>query len=321
MEELGLSALGGKIEKEHEEKEEPTAEIAIRVADILRKSNYSVIYTGAGVSTSTGISDYRGPNGVWTTLAEGRIPDEQFDLTSAQPSFTHMAITKLVEVGLVKFVTSTNLDGLHYKSGLVPLDNLAELHGSMFVERCCRCSKDFLRPFPIRRGGASAAGLTTHPRITGRNCTCGGSLMDSGIDFGQTLPLRHLGLAEQHAKQSDFSLVLGTSLRVAPASELPFLAPSSCIVNMMSTPKDEESTLRSYGKSDLFFLHLMRALELEVDAPTSSPHAGVVATATEMKRKAVSKLPVRPANQYVGKAVREREMAVALFCVEKEMLC
>ena len=135
---------------------------AFGVADILRKSNHSVIYTGAGVSTSTGISDYRGPNGVWTTLAEGRIPDEQFDLTSAQPSFTHMAITKLVEVGLVKFVTSTNLDGLHYKSGLVPLDNLAELHGSMFVERCCRCSKDVLRPFPIRRGGALAAELTTH---------------------------------------------------------------------------------------------------------------------------------------------------------------
>ena len=58
-----------------------------------------------------------------------------------------------------------------------------------------------------------------------------------------------------------------------------------------------------------------------MDAPTSSPHAGVVATATEMKRKAVSKLPVRPANQYVGKDVREKEMAVALFCVEEEMLC
>ena len=187
MEQLGLSALGGTIEKEHVEQEETTIALAQQTATALLQAQHAVIYTGAGVSTACGISDYRGPNGVWTALAEGRIPDEKFDLTSASPSYTHMAIQRLVEQNIVKFVTSTNLDGLHMKSGLVPMHNLSELHGSMFCERCPRCQRTVVRNFPVRRGGAKAAGVTSHPRMTGRHCKCGGGFMDSGIDFGQPL--------------------------------------------------------------------------------------------------------------------------------------
>ena len=124
-----------------------------------------VIYTGVGVSTSTGIGDYRGPKGVWTNLAEGIIPDETFDYSAARPSYTHMAIKKLVDVGLCAGVTSTNLDGLHMKSGLSPMENLAELHGNMFCERCVRCSAEAYQAFPIQR---------TPKRFTGRYCECGG---------------------------------------------------------------------------------------------------------------------------------------------------
>jgi NAD-dependent SIR2 family protein deacetylase len=334
MEDLGLSALGGEIEKEHEEKSETTTDKAHQVAAALKHAKHAVVYTGAGVSTSTGICDYRGPNGVWTALAQGRIPDEAFDLTAALPSFSHMAIKTLVDVGLVKFVVSTNLDGLHYKSGLQPLQNLAQLHGSMFTERCCRCHRDKLRPFPIRRGGAKASGETEHPRMTGRHCSCGGGFMDSGIDFGQTLPLRHLGLAEQNAKICDFSLVVGTSLRVAPSSELPFRecegeseseSHQACIVNMMDTPKDHKASIRCYGKSDLFFAELMKALKIEVDHPLSvaslKKQKQLPITATAMKIKAREYLPERSnPHEYVGKAQREMEMAQALFQVEAAML-
>ena len=325
MESLGLSALGGTIEKEHEEQEETTMERARETARALEIAKHAVIYTGAGVSTSTGISDYRGPNGVWTSLAEGRIPDEQFDITSAQPSYTHMAIVKLVEEKICHFVTSTNLDGLHYKSGLTPMENLSEMHGSIFCERCPRCQHDELRPFPIRRGGALAAGTTVHPRMTGRHCKCGGGFMDSGIDFGQPLPMRHLGLAERHAKLSDFSLVVGTSMRVAPASELPFQnGQQACIVNMMDTPKDNAATIRCYGKSDTFFYHLMNELGLEVKMPPSKEEMEESGrrclSAIEMKKLATVHLPTRGDREYVGKAQRERQMAVALFVVEEELI-
>jgi hypothetical protein len=92
MEHLGLTALGGEIEKEHVEEEKTTSEWAHETAKALLQAKHAVIYTGAGVSTATGISDYRGPNGVWTSLATGKIPDDHYDITSSNPSFTHMVI-------------------------------------------------------------------------------------------------------------------------------------------------------------------------------------------------------------------------------------
>ena len=328
---FGMSALGGRIEAERKEEEEVTKAAAKLAAEKLRTSKFAVAYTGAGVSTSTGIADYRGPKGVWTSLAKGIIPDESFDITSAKPSFTHMALKKLHEVGLIKFLVSTNLDGLHFKSGMTPLVNMAEMHGSMWYERCVRCHKDSpTRPFPVRRGGDPAK---SHPRATGRWCSCGGMYMDSGIDFGQTLPYFHLTAAEAAAKKSDLSLVVGTSMRVAPASTLPFVLGGETkthnggeeegqkqenviIVNMMDTPFDDRSSLRSYARADDFFYHLMRELQLEVEVPPDTPH---LHTATQMKALAKSYLPDHGRN-YVGKAQREREMAAALFKVEREML-
>jgi len=325
---FGLSALGGALEHEREEEEEMTIATARATAQKLREARHAVVYTGAGISTATGISDYRGPKGVWSCLATGRIPDDSFDISSARPSYSHMAIRELISHGLIKHVVSTNLDGLHLKSGLTPLDNLSELHGSMWYERCMRCRKDSpVRPFPIRRGTQAS-----HPRHTGRWCTCGGAFMDSGIDFGQSLPLRHLSLAEKHAKLSDFSLVIGTSMRVAPASTLPLTlggAPIEaaaaeanakkelCIVNLMETPADQKAKLRAFCKADLFFFHLMS--ELDISVPTPPDTCQWLYTATQMKRLAAKHLP-NHGNQFVGSAQRESEMAAALFQVEAELL-
>lgn len=199
LEQEGLSCLGGEIELERSEEQAITMKLAKNCAQMLKNARHAVVYTGAGISTTTGISDYRGPDGVWTCLATGRIPDDSFDWTGATPSCAHMCIAKLIEVGFLKFCTSTNLDALHYKSGLTPLDNLAELHGNKYVERCAVCDRDTLRPFPIRRSVT---------RETGRFCECGGALTDSGIDFGQALPVHHLSLAQQHARVADFSMVV-----------------------------------------------------------------------------------------------------------------
>jgi len=317
LEEAGLSCLGGEIEDEHHEDDAQTILAARKCAEQLRLAEHAVVYTGAGVSTSTGISDYRGPNGVWTSLATGRIPDDTFDYTDATPSYAHMCIAKLIQSGYVKFCTSTNLDCLHCKSGLVPLENLAELHGNIYYERCSECDAELKRRFPIRR---------TQARFTGRFCDCGGAFTDSGIDFGQSLPKRHLNLATQAAQMSDFSLVIGTSLRVRPASELPVMSTRigtsndpaqlrTCIVNSMETPLDGKAMIRSFGKADVFFSHLMTELGLQPDVPPTCEH---MISKTQMKKLAARFMP--PSNgHYVGEEELEQRTATALFSLEAEM--
>jgi len=284
-EEFGDQWLCGERLEEIVEAEDVTEALAHELAAVLRPANAHsdaeaprlVIYTGAGVSTSTGIGDYRGPKGVWTNLAEGVIPDESFDYSEARPSYTHMAIKRLVDEGIAMGVTSTNLDGLHMKSGLAPMSNLAELHGNMFCERCVRCSAENYQAFPIQR---------TPKRFTGRYCDCGGHFMDSGIDFGQVLPFKHLALAEKQANSQTVSLVLGTSLRVKPSCDLPLANDAAvCIVNKQETPHDGAASVRSFAACDDFMLALMTALGLEVDQPPRLVEGPGSLTATALKKR------------------------------------
>ena len=357
---FGMGALGGALEREREEPADTTIITARAAAAKLSTSRHAVVYTGAGVSTATGISDYRGPKGVWSCLATGRIPDDSFDISSAQPSFTHMAIKALVDRGLIKHVTSTNLDGLHLKSGLSPLENLSELHGSMWYERCMRCRRDSpIRPFPVRRGTQAS-----HPRHTGRWCACGGAFMDSGIDFGQSLPLHHLSLAEKHSKLSDFSLVVGTSMPVAPASTLPLVLGG---VPAVPNAKEEElwaehctedgsvyyvnaetgesvwdkPTDSSAKKKELCIVNLMETpaddqaqlrafckadlfffhLMAELEIEVPVPPVTSQWLRTATHMKRLATKHLPDhRNQYVGSAQREAEMATALLQVEAELI-
>ncbi|XP_057243637.1 NAD-dependent protein deacylase sirtuin-6 [Malurus melanocephalus] len=103
------------------------------LADLIRSSSNVVFHTGAGISTASGIPDFRGPNGVWTMEEKGLSPKFDTTFENARPSKTHMALLGLQRVGILKFLVSQNVDGLHVRSGF-PRDKLAELHGNMFVE-------------------------------------------------------------------------------------------------------------------------------------------------------------------------------------------
>jgi hypothetical protein len=149
----------GKKSKEVDEEEATTRRLGHEIAELIRAAKHVVVFTGAGVSTSAGVSDFRGAHGVWTMLAKNVIPDDAFDITAVVPSYTHMALAALVNAGHVKSVVSTNHDALHMKSGLTRLQNLAELHGNVYVERCMRCKQEYQRPFPV---------LRTTDRYTGR---------------------------------------------------------------------------------------------------------------------------------------------------------
>ena len=128
-----------------------------------------------------------------------------------------MAMVELTERNHLKFIVSQNVDGLHRKSGIPP-ENLAELHGNTNLEICEQCGREHMRDTRVR----NAQHVKEHR--TGRICDtpdCGGALKDTIINFGESLNESILELGFQHCGHSDLCLVLGTSLRVSPANEMP----------------------------------------------------------------------------------------------------
>jgi len=127
--------------KEHLEPEEQLKEKAYLLTEMIRKSKHFVVFTGAGISTSAGIPDFRGPEGVWTLQDQGRVrTSPSVSTISAIPTFTHMAILELQKRGIVKYLISQNTDGLHRRSGF-PSECLSELHGNSNKEMCIKCKK------------------------------------------------------------------------------------------------------------------------------------------------------------------------------------
>ncbi|GAI57695.1 unnamed protein product, partial [marine sediment metagenome] len=111
------------------------------LAEWLYESRHLVVFTGAGISTESGLPDFRGPNGLWTRRDKGLSPKPMSrSWDSVEPNSGHIAIFELEKMGKLKFLISQNVDNLHLKSGINP-DLLAELHGNMTKLRCTRCGK------------------------------------------------------------------------------------------------------------------------------------------------------------------------------------
>lgn len=281
VQQFGKQFLGdAEASKELDESEADTIAAAQAAAALLRSASCVVVHTGAGIATAAGVGDFRGKNGVWTQLSKGIIPDDSFDITECLPSFAHMAVKGLVDAGIVKDVVSTNHDGLHMKSGLTVGDNLHELHGNVYVERCVRCFKEYKRRYPV---------LRTADRYTGRDCPCGGRLWDSGIDFGQTLPQGHLHAAQEASKTADVHVVLGSSLQVAPSSFLPRQYGAKLIlVTKGVTPADGPAgrvAVRSYGRIDRFMESLLDALGVAAPKVPTLEETGYISIKMLLKRR------------------------------------
>ncbi|KAJ7523565.1 hypothetical protein O6H91_18G054200 [Diphasiastrum complanatum] len=233
-----------------------------KLAELIRESRHMVVFTGAGISTSCGIPDFRGPKGIWTLQHEGRpMPKAETPFHQARPSLTHMALVELVRAKLLKFIISQNIDGLHLRSG-VPRAQLAELHGNCFMEKCPSCRKEYLRDTEVETIGL---------KETGRRCVlanCGGKLIDTIVDWEDALPSTELYLAEKHSKEADLVLCLGTSLQITPACNLPLKALRSggklVIVNLQGTPKDKKATLLIHGRVDEVMAGVMKHLQRRI---------------------------------------------------------
>ena len=142
------SALNDEEIKEFYDSEEVLQEKAEKLAKFISESKYVVVHTGAGISTAAKLPDYRGPSGVWTLRSKGYEPQFQVTLEQATPTYTHMALVKLKESGMLHFLVSTNVDGLHRRSGF-GVDEMSELHGNAYKEYCEKCGADYIRAFDV----------------------------------------------------------------------------------------------------------------------------------------------------------------------------
>ena len=189
-----------------------------KLAELVRNANKIVAFTGAGISTSCGIPDFRGPSGIWTLQRAGKpLPRPKVSFAVARPSYTHAALINLMNAGKLTYIVSQNVDGLHLRSGC-PREKIAELHGNCFSERCIKCNTEYIRDFEVETVGF---------KPTGRKCSikgCGGKFHDHVLDWEDALPEDELEASERHSKEADLAICLGTSLQITPACNLPIKA-------------------------------------------------------------------------------------------------
>ncbi len=237
----------------------------------LLDGTHVVAFTGAGISTDSGIPDFRGPDGVWTRRDAG-LPAPRWRVPPGQvaPNASHLALADLQRLGRLQYLITQNTDNLHRRSGIPP-ELIAELHGNGQLTRCTKCDRQYTRqevPWDRQRWGP---GYRTDTPVAGQPAcpACGGRLISSVVNFGDPMPRKELTAAAGHAERCDLMLVLGSSLTVNPAASLVGLAIQSgarvVLVNQGETPYDEAVSLRLWtGIGDV----IPRAVELARRAKT-----------------------------------------------------
>eukprot|EP00058_Branchiostoma_floridae_P024402 XP_002609892.1 hypothetical protein BRAFLDRAFT_125988 [Branchiostoma floridae] len=264
----GLSDYDHKGKCGLPEKYDPAEVLAEKVSqlvDIVCESQHLVVHTGAGISTSAGIPDFRGPKGVWTLEQKGETPHFDTTFESACPSPTHMALVELERLGIVKYVISQNVDGLHVRSGF-PRDKLSELHGNMFVEQCDKCGKQYVRDTVVPTMALKpTGGQCTQVKARGR---CRGKLHDTILDWEDSLPEKDLTLADEHSRRADVALVMGSSLQIVPSGNLPLLTKRRggklVIINLQASKHDKHADLRIHGYVDEVMSMVMNRLGINI---------------------------------------------------------
>jgi len=197
----------------------------------IENSKHLVVFTGAGISTESGLPDYRG---IWN----GEFDDEarnralSVDWKKVKPNIAHNALVKLQDFGFLKFLISQNIDNLHLTSGIAE-DLIAELHGNLTLARCQNCGKKYAKTWD-------------RPN----KCSCGGAIKSFIIKFGDKLPQEELNLAIGHSKKADIFIIIGSSLITHPAGNLPIIAKRNnaklIFINRGETKLDHLADLRFY---------------------------------------------------------------------------
>ncbi|MSQ67781.1 MAG: NAD-dependent deacetylase [Gammaproteobacteria bacterium] len=220
------------------------------LAGLLGQARRIAIFTGAGISTESGVPDFRSPGGIWSRLQPIKFQDfvasadqrrEAWrrkieidrDMLAAQPNRGHRAVAALVASGLAPAVITQNIDGLHQRSGIAE-GAVIELHGNATYAKCLACGMRY-ELAPIIQAFTQERRLPTCEK-------CGGLVKSATISFGQSMPEDAMRRAHAQTLACDLFLVLGSSLVVFPAADFPRLAKNNgaklVIINREETPQD-----------------------------------------------------------------------------------
>ena len=225
---------------------------AARLAELIREAQRCVVLTGAGVSTESGIPDFRSPTGIWAEFdpleyasidAFRRDPAKVWSfyaprfamLTEAEPNDAHRALAALEDAGFVRAIVTQNIDLLHERGGS---RNVVEVHGSIRTSTCPRCRASY--PLAEVLPQVEEAGIA--------RCTaCGAVLKPDVVFFGELMPVDAMDRALQLAREAALLLVVGSSLEVYPVAGLPLETVQAggrlAIVNRDPTPFDRDAEL------------------------------------------------------------------------------
>lgn len=237
-----------------------------RVAEMILKSKYLVAFTGAGISTESGLSDFRGKDGIWTRKDKGLPPKQGKHFDEAEPNTAHLTLVKLQELGILKFLISQNVDNLHLKSGIHP-ELLAELHGNYTIMKCMNCDARYKRLEIGWDRDEHGRGFRTEPTQENQpKCPeCNGRIISSIVNFNDAMPEEEMLLSKEHSVKCDLMLVIGSSLSVNPAAFFPRMAHDNgaeiVIINIDSTKMDKLADTRIYEKAGVFMEKVVQRIK------------------------------------------------------------
>ena len=226
-----------------------------RLREMIDGARRIVAFTGAGISTESGIPDFRSPGGIWTKyqpiyfddfMASEEMRRESWrrkfatdeTMLKAEPNAGHRALAKLVEQGKMTAIITQNIDGLHQRSG-VPASRIIELHGNTTYATCLDCGQRHELE-PIRKAFHANGTLPICEK-------CDGIVKTATISFGQAMPEIQMARAQDETQQCDLFIVLGSSLVVYPAAGFPRIAKRRgarlAILNRDPTDQDDDADL------------------------------------------------------------------------------
>jgi NAD-dependent deacetylase len=247
-----------------------------KAADLIADADRVVIFTGAGVSTESGIPDFRSPGGIWTKyqpiMFEDFMGNEEMRRESwkrgketyhlfadVEPNPAHYAVVELERMGKLDCVITQNIDNLHQKAGS-SAELVIELHGTAMHVLCMKCGKRWTR---AEIQGWLEAGVEI-PYCD----ECGGIMKSATISFGQPMPEKETLEAQLYSKDAEVFVVIGSSLVVYPAAHLPLLAKQSgaklIIINLADTAFDAYADVLIQGKAGEVMQRLIERVKSKI---------------------------------------------------------
>jgi NAD-dependent deacetylase len=259
-----------------------------RAAELLATAGPTVVFTGAGVSTESGIPDFRSPAGVWARYDPDDFSYPSFlrseesrrrywalgrelyrTVRAAQPNPAHHAIVALERLGLIDCVITQNIDNLHQRAGSAP-DRVIELHGNATRARCLECHKTYSRDDIQGRLEAGEAVPACHG--------CGGIIKPHTVLFGEPMPAQETRAAGERSRAAGCFVVVGSSLVVYPAAYMPLYAKEAgarlVIVNLTPTPLDHLADVVISGKAGSVMSRLIERVTTRLGVAPSAAGGG-----------------------------------------------